>query len=97
MSPRLNVDTDELHSLAARIRLAAAEAATAHADPGPMRATMSRLGDPGLAAASHAFLEHWSYALGEVVADADRLADQIALVAQTGEDVEAAASRSFRP
>jgi uncharacterized protein YukE len=97
MSPRLNVDTDELHSLTDRIRRAAAEAANAHANPGPMRATMSQLGDPGLAAASHAFLEHWSYALGEVVADATRLADQIALVAQTCEDAEAAASRSFQP
>jgi hypothetical protein len=58
---------------------------------------MAQLGDPGLAAASHAFLEHWSYALGEVVSDATRLADQIALVAQTCEDAEAAASRSFQP
>ncbi len=97
MSPRLNVDTDELHSLAGRIRRAASEAAGTHADPGAMRATMSQLGDPGLVTASHAFLEHWSYALGEVVADANRLADQIALVAQTCEDAEAAASRSFRP
>ena len=97
MSPRLNVDTDELHSLAGRIRLAAAEAANAHANPGAMRTTMTRLGDPGLVAASQAFLEHWSYALGEVVDDAVRLADQIALVAQTCADVEAANARSFLP
>ena len=97
MSPRLNVDTDELHGLAARIRSAASEAANTHANPGAMRATMAALGDPGLTTASLTFLERWSYALGEVVADAERLADQIALVAKTCEDAEALTSRSFVP
>ena len=58
---------------------------------------MSRLGDPGLAVASHTFLDRWSYALGEVVADVERLADQVALLAKTCEDVESLSAQSFLP
>lgn len=97
MSPRLTVDTDELHALSGRISSAAAEAANAHANPAALWATMAALADPGLVVASHTFLERWSYALGEVVADANRLADQIALVAKTCEDVEVVTARSFLP
>ncbi|GAB3266096.1 hypothetical protein [Kineosporia babensis] len=95
MSPLLNVDTDELHGLAARIQAAATEASNTHANPAAIRATMAALGEPGLVAASHTFLERWSYALGEVVTDAERLAHQISLVAKTCENAESLASRSF--
>ncbi|GAA3631714.1 hypothetical protein GCM10022223_57260 [Kineosporia mesophila] len=97
MSPRLHVDTAELHDLAGRVRSAASEASSLHAHPGPVRATMSALGDPALVGASHEFLDRWSHALGDVVGDAERLADLLALLATTCEDTEAIVARGFQP
>ncbi|GAB6900487.1 hypothetical protein [Kineosporia succinea] len=97
MSPGLHVDTAQLHELAARVRAAASEASNLHARPGPMRATMAVLADAALVSASHDFLERWSHGLGEVVADAGRVADLLALAAQTCEDAERLAASGFRP
>jgi uncharacterized protein YukE len=91
----LEVDTTELTRLAERIRLAAAEAHAASADPGPLQSSIARLADPALIQAAASFLSSWGHTLAGVVGDARRLADAIDLVAHGFQDAESAVARSM--
>jgi hypothetical protein len=97
MTGILAVDTADLARLAERIRLAAAEAHAACADPGPLQASIGRLAAPCLVHGTATFLERWTGALADLVDDARRLADAIDLVARSYRDVEAANSRLMAP
>jgi hypothetical protein len=89
----VSVDTAALHVLARRIRAAAGEARAAQAEPGPLRARFAQLGDAALICAGLAFAGRWAPALGDLVDDAQRIADAVELVAGSYEDAEAASDR----
>jgi hypothetical protein len=95
MTGFLKVDTADLARLAERVRLSAAEARAASADPAPLRATIGRLGDPNLVRAAAEFLGRWSDALADIVHDARRLADAVDLVAKSYSDAESAAAHAL--
>ena len=95
MTGALAVDTLALDQLADLVRRAAAEARAATADPGPLHATVVALGTPGLIQAVTAFLTTWNDTLADVVADAQRLADAIALASRSYQDAEALAARGL--
>jgi uncharacterized protein YukE len=97
LSAGLSVDTEALDRLADQIRRAAAEARAATADPGPLHATVAALGTPVLVQAVGLFLENWNAALTEVVSDAHRLADAIALVSRSYQDAESVTARMMTP
>ena len=93
----LEVDTEALVELAGRIRAAAAEARAATGDPGPLRATVASLAEAELIRAAELFVDRWEYAMHEVIADAQRLADAVDLAARSYLDAESVARRAASP
>src|SRR5450432_3221957 len=90
MTGFIEVDTQALDQLAARIRSAAAPARTAAGQvaTGALHAQIGTLGSPPLVRATTGFVESWAGPLADLVADAVRLADAIALVSRTYRDAE---------
>jgi uncharacterized protein YukE len=93
MTGILEVDTEALDRLAARIRAAANEAQAAAAHPGPLYSSIEALSAPVLIRAVGAFVESWRAALADIVDDSHRLADVITLAARSYHDAESAVSQ----
>lgn len=96
MTRILEVDTEALNRLAERIRSAAEQSRTVAGEVhgGVLHASIGGLGTPALIRAAGSFVESWAPALAELVADANRLADAISLLARSYQDAESAAARS---
>jgi hypothetical protein len=93
----LSVDTAQMGRLAGRIRAAAAEARAVSRRPGALRAGIQALATPCLTQAAAAFVDTWASVMGDVVDDAERLADAIDAVLRLYQDVEWANARGLRP
>jgi ABC-type branched-subunit amino acid transport system substrate-binding protein len=94
----ISVETASMARLSERIRQAAAEARSAARHPGPLRGAVRSLSVPCLVQAAGAFVEAWSAAIGELVDDAERLADAVDAMAALYQAVESAnAGRAGAP
>ncbi len=86
--PPLRVDPADLRHVAGRIRAAAAEADAAVRHPAALRSSIAQLGPPEVVRSLAVFVAGWNSALATVVADANRMAEAVALVARDYEDAE---------
>ena len=87
---RVEVDTAELVTMSESIRGAALEAEAATADRHDLIRTAAGLVDPELIATVSLFVDAWNEGLEELVDDAHRFADALALLAEIYEDAEVA-------
>jgi hypothetical protein len=87
---RVEVDTAELVTMSESIRGAAFEAEAVTADRHDLIRTAGGLVDPGLIATVSMFVNAWNEGLEELVDDAHRFADALALLAEIYEDTEVA-------